>query len=236
MTKTNYLIYGIGLLAQLLFSARLLVQWVQSEKAGKVLSPGSFWTTSILASILLMLYGALRDDVVIIGGQVISYFIYLRNLKLKNLWQDVPFAGRWLAILFPFISLAWLLFYDNHTWAALMAHSRISGVLIAWGGLGQVIFTLRFVYQWYYSEKKQQSLIPNGFWLISLVGSLMIMSYAIFRLDPILFIGQIFGVVVYVRNFIIGSRKPEQTATASHLGPDEVTRPATVGSSLRVPK
>ncbi len=236
MTKTNYLIYGIGLLAQLLFSARLLVQWVQSEKAGKVLSPGSFWTTSLLASILLMLYGALRDDVVIIGGQVISYFIYLRNLKLKNLWQDVPFAVRWLAILFPFISFAWLLLYDNHTWASLMAHSRISGALIAWGGLGQVIFTLRFVYQWYYSEKLGQSVIPNGFWLISLVGSLMIMSYAVFRLDPILFIGQIFGVVVYVRNFIIGSRQQKQAATTQNPESEKISRPAPLSGSLRVPK
>ncbi|PSR52813.1 lauroyl acyltransferase [Adhaeribacter arboris] len=207
MTKTEYFIYGIGLLAQLLFSARLLLQWVQSEKAGKVLSPASFWTTSILASILLMVYGALREDVVVIGGQVISYFIYLRNLKLKNIWQEVPFVIRWLAILFPFFTFAWLLFYDNATWTSLLEHNKISGALIAWGGLGQVVFTLRFVYQWYFSERLQQSIIPNGFWLISLVGSLMIMSYAVIRLDPVLFLGQIFGVVVYVRNFILGTRE-----------------------------
>ncbi|QMU28594.1 lipid-A-disaccharide synthase N-terminal domain-containing protein [Adhaeribacter radiodurans] len=207
MTKTDYFIYGIGLLAQLLFSARLLLQWIQSEKAGKVLSPASFWTTSIIASILLMIYGALREDVVVIGGQVISYFIYLRNLKLKNLWSEVPFVIRWLAILFPFFTFAWLFLYDNYTWNHLLEHNKISGALIAWGGLGQVVFTLRFVYQWYFSERLQQSVIPNGFWLISLVGSLMIMSYAVIRLDPVLFIGQIFGVVVYIRNFIIGTRE-----------------------------
>ncbi|MDQ4139926.1 MAG: lipid-A-disaccharide synthase N-terminal domain-containing protein [Bacteroidota bacterium] len=207
MIKADYFIYGIGLLAQLLFSARLLLQWIKSEKAGKVLSPASFWTTSILASILLMIYGALREDVVVIGGQVISYFIYLRNLKLKNLWEQVPFVIRWLAIFFPLITFAWLFFYDNYTWTYLLEHNKISGAIIAWGGLGQVIFTLRFVYQWYYSERLQQSIIPNGFWLISLVGSLMIMSYAVIRLDPILFIGQIFGVVVYIRNFILGTRE-----------------------------
>jgi len=236
MTKMNFLVYGIGLLAQLLFSARLLMQWVQSEKAGKVLSPGSFWTTSILASILLMLYGALRDDVVIIGGQVISYFIYLRNLKLKNLWQEVPFVIRWLAILFPFISFTWLLLYENNTWAALMEHNKISGALIAWGGLGQVIFTLRFVYQWYYSEKKKESIIPNGFWLISLVGSLMIMSYAVFRLDPVLFIGQIFGVVAYVRNYMIGSRKPAHPVNNSNASSEELIKPLSQKASLKVPK
>lgn len=226
MTKTDYLIYGIGLLAQLLFSARLLLQWIQSEKAGKVLSPASFWTTSILASILLMLYGALREDVVIIGGQVISYFIYLRNLKWKNLWLEVPFLIRWLAILFPFLTFAWLLFFDNYTWTYLLEHNKISGALIAWGGLGQVVFTLRFVYQWYYSERQQQSIIPNGFWLISLVGSLMIISYAIIRLDPILFIGQIFGMVVYVRNFIIGSRQRARLAASIKKKNEEPAAPA----------
>lgn len=206
MTRADYLTYTIGLLAQVLFSARLLVQWFQSEKAGKVLSPTSFWTTSILASVLLMLYGALRDDVVIIGGQVISYFIYLRNLKLKNRWDSVPFLMRWAAILFPFLAFAWLLVYDTAAFAGLMEHHKISGALIAWGGLGQVIFTLRFVYQWYYSERRQQSVIPMGFWLISLIGSLMIISYAIIRLDPVLFIGQIFGVFVYSRNLVLGYR------------------------------
>ncbi|MDQ3290174.1 MAG: lipid-A-disaccharide synthase N-terminal domain-containing protein [Bacteroidota bacterium] len=230
MTKTDYFIYGIGLLAQLLFSARLLLQWIQSEKAGKVLSPASFWTTSIVASILLMIYGALREDVVVIGGQVISYFIYLRNLKLKNLWHEVPFIIRWLAILFPFLTFGWLYFYDNYTWTYLLEHNKISGALIAWGGLGQVVFTLRFVYQWYFSERLQKSVIPNGFWLISLIGSLMIMSYAVIRLDPVLFIGQIFGVVVYVRNFILGSR--EKARTKGSLKQKKEAEPAASAKSI----
>jgi lipid-A-disaccharide synthase-like uncharacterized protein len=216
MDISDLLIYGIGLLAQLLFSARLLVQWLQSEKAGKVLSPTSFWTTSILASILLMVYGALRNDLVIIGGQVISYFIYLRNLKLKNEWDQLPWLVRWGAILFPFAAFVWLLFSDTYSFSYIAEHNKISGALIAWGGLGQLIFTLRFVYQWYYSERRKVSVIPNAFWLISLVGSLMIISYAIFRLDPVLFIGQIFGVVVYSRNLIIGMREARTVSNPEH--------------------
>ncbi|WP_242927014.1 lipid-A-disaccharide synthase N-terminal domain-containing protein [Pontibacter vulgaris] len=207
MDKSELIIYGIGLLAQVLFSARLLVQWVKSEQAGKVLSPGSFWTTSIIASILLMVYGALRTDLVIIGGQMISYFIYLRNLKLKNMWDQVPFIVRWAAILFPFMAIGWLLFSDTYSFSYILEHNKISGALIAWGGLGQVIFTLRFVYQWYHSERLQVSVIPTGFWAISLVGSLMIVSYAVFRKDPVLFIGQIFGLAAYSRNLYLGLRE-----------------------------
>ena len=81
-----------------------------------------------------------------------------------------------------------------------------------WGGLGQAVFTFRFVYQWYHSERLKESVIPNGFWVISLAGSLMIISYAIFRLDPVLIIGQLFGVVAYSRNFYLGlQKKPEPT-------------------------
>lgn len=201
------LIYGVGLLAQLLFSARILIQWVKSERAGKVLSPASFWTTSMLASILLMTYGALRNDIVIVGGQLVSYFIYMRNIKLKHVWEELAWPVRWGALAFPFVATGWLLWSDTYSFSYILEHSKISGALIAWGGAGQAIFTLRFVYQWYYSERQQESVIPIGFWVISLIGSLMIMSYAVLRLDPVLFLGQIFGVVAYSRNFIIGLRE-----------------------------
>ena len=86
---------------------------------------------------------------------------------------------------------------------------------MAWGGAGQVIFTLRFVYQWYYSEKVQESVLPNGFWVISLLGSLMIILYAVLRLDPVIFIGQAFGIVAYSRNLVIGLRQQKSSQTIS---------------------
>jgi lipid-A-disaccharide synthase-like uncharacterized protein len=213
MASYDYLVFGIGLVAQLLFSARILLQWLQSEKAGQVLSPDSFWITSILAAVMLMLYGVLRNDLVIIGGQILSYYIYLRNLYFKQRWQQISWPMQWLALLFPILALTALAFGNHfsftyhYSFAYLKEHSPISGTLLAWGGLGQVVFTLRFVYQWYYSERRQESVIPNGFWLISLAGSLMIITYAVFRRDPVLFIGQLFGLVAYSRNLFLGQHK-----------------------------
>lgn len=218
MTIHDLLVYTLGLVAQLLFSARILLQWLQSEKAGQVLSPASFWITSLLASLLLMAYGLLRLDPVIIGGQVISYYIYLRNLHFKGLWLEVPSPGRWLLLVFPLAALlvltqGWLPGLDaRYSMASLLDHHRISGTLLAWGGIGQVIFTLRFVYQWYYSEKRQESVIPAGFWLLSLVGSGMIVSYAVLRRDPVLFIGQVFGLLAYSRNLALGLRARPSTS------------------------
>ena len=207
MSRSEIGILSLGLVAQALFSARILVQWIKSERAGRVLSPTSFWTFSLLASFLLMLYGMFRQDLVIIGGQVISYLIYLRNLQFKGVWNDLPAWLRWSAVLFPIITVAWLLFGDIYSLAYIWEHSNVSGLLIAWGGAGQVIFTLRFVYQWYFSELAQESILPNGFWVISLVGSLMIVTYAVLRLDPVLLLGQVVGVVAYSRNLYLGLQK-----------------------------
>ena len=204
MSRSELGVYGLGLLAQGLFSARILVQWVRSERAGRVLSPTSFWTFSLLASFLLMVYGVLRNDLVIIFGQVISYFIYMRNLQFKDVWQELPGWVRWSSVLFPGMAIAWLLFGDTYSLEYIWEHSKISGALVAWGGAGQVVFTLRFVYQWYFSELAQESVLPNGFWIISLIGSLMIVSYAVLRLDPVLFLGQVVGVVAYSRNLYLG--------------------------------
>ena len=63
--------------------------------------------------------------------------------------------------------------------------------------------TLRFVYQWIYSNHKGESQLPAGFWIISLIGSLSIVTYGCIRLDPVLIVGQSFGVVSYVRNLCI---------------------------------
>jgi lipid-A-disaccharide synthase-like uncharacterized protein len=73
---------GIGFFAQLLFSARFLVQWLASERAGKSIIPLSFWHLSISGSVLLLAYAIHRRDPVFILGQALGIFIYIRNLYL----------------------------------------------------------------------------------------------------------------------------------------------------------
>ncbi len=73
------MIYVIGLLAQLFFGARTVLQWILSERAKKVLSPSIYWILSILGAYLFFIYGWLREDFAIIFGQIISYYIYNWN-------------------------------------------------------------------------------------------------------------------------------------------------------------
>ena len=73
---------GLGFFAQLMFSARFLVQWLASEKAGKSIMPLLFWHLSIAGSVLLLAYSIYRKDPVFILGQSMGIFIYSRNLYL----------------------------------------------------------------------------------------------------------------------------------------------------------
>jgi len=195
-------INGVGFIAQGLFSARLLVQWIKSERAGRVLSPTLFWQLSLAASFLLIVYGILAKDLTVILGQAVSYFIYIRNLRLKRAWRFIPRYFKVFTLLFPLLAILWLIFASQYNWQHILANNPMS-VVLDWGGRGQVIFTLRFIYQWYHSEKKKRSVLPGGFWVISLTGSLMICSYALFKdLYPII-LGQAFGMIIYSRNLMI---------------------------------
>lgn len=203
----QYLIFGVGLLAQLLFSARLLVQWIASERAKKVLSPTLFWQLSLAASFLLCLYGWLRNDFAIILGQLIAYYVYIWNLKEKGFWIKLARAIRILFLALPIIAIIYSVADWKDTIKNLFQQENIPLALIIFGVVGQFTFTLRFIYQWWYSRKAGESLLPATFWVISLTGSAMIITYAVIRLDPVLILGQATGFVVYIRNLIIGYRE-----------------------------
>ena len=199
-------VYVIGFSAQVLFSARLLLQWIQSERVKKVLTPTLFWELSLMASFLMFVYGWLRDDFAIMLGQSITYFIYIRNMQLQGSWAKLPKALQIFLWIFPFLVIYY--FYNNNKIDIdlLFKNENIPLSLLIWGSAGQILFTFRFVYQWIYSERHKESHLPMGFWLLSLTGSLMILSYAVFRKDPVLLLGQGFGFMIYSRNIILGWR------------------------------
>ena len=195
------------MLAQLFFSLRLLVQWIASERAKKVLSPVLFWQLSLAGSLLFCIYGWLRNDFAIIFGQLISYYVYIWNLSIKGAWDKLPSAAKSLFMILPAAIVGYFFIDRQDIFAYFFRKEEIPLALIIFGIVGQLTFTLRFVYQWWYSRRAEESVLPATFWIISLTGSLMIISYAIIRRDPVLILGQAAGFVVYIRNLIIGSRE-----------------------------
>lgn len=77
-------------------------------------------------------------------------------------------------------------------------HAEMLWVLFGLGA--QLMFTARFLVQWVVSERAGESVVPVAFWYFSLAGGMMLLSYAIYRQDPVFILGQSMGVLIYARN------------------------------------
>ena len=83
---------------------------------------------------------------------------------------------------------------------------------VAVGFGGQALFASRFLVQWIATERRRQSVVPTVFWYLSLGGGLVLLSYALWRRDPVFIAGQSFGLLVYSRNlWFVHQGKPDPT-------------------------
>ena len=87
----------------------------------------------------------------------------------------------------------------------------------AWVGIGfigQALFSMRFIYQWFHSERAKRSVIPEAFWYFSIAGGATLLAYAIHREDPVFIVGQAAGLLIYARNIYFIQRDKRQAAIA----------------------
>lgn len=68
------------------------------------------------------------------------------------------------------------------------------------GFIAQLMFTGRFAVQWFASERAGKMVMPVAFWFFSIGGGILLLIYAIHRMDPVFILGQAFGLFVYARN------------------------------------
>ena len=200
MSELIYL-YSLGFIAQFFFSLRVIIQWFYSEREAKVITPTIYWILSLIGSLLFFMYGYFRDDFAIMLGQFIGYYIYIRNLQLQKKWTDFNITIRQILILLPIIiciERAWNSNFFNLD--SLFYNPDIPQWLLYLGIISQITFTFRYIYQWMSSEVSKVSHLPLGFWIISVLGAVLIITYSIFRLDPVLFFSHIAGIFMYSRN------------------------------------
>ena len=88
--------------------------------------------------------------------------------------------------------------------------SQVEIFFLIVGFTGQALFASRFIVQWIYSEKKGESHIPVIFWYLSIFGGIGLLIYAIFRKDPVIILGQSFGIFIYLRNLILIYKKKNE--------------------------
>lgn len=82
----------------------------------------------------------------------------------------------------------------------------MNAVEAAWtavGFAGQALFASRFLVQWVSSERAGRSTVPVAFWYLSVLGGLVLLAYALWRLDPVFIAGQCLGLFVYLRNLML---------------------------------
>jgi lipid-A-disaccharide synthase-like uncharacterized protein len=75
------------------------------------------------------------------------------------------------------------------------------------GFIGQTMFTMRFIVQWIASEKKKESVIPISFWYLSLAGGVIVLFYAVHRMDPVFILAYLPGNFIYLRNLYFVYKK-----------------------------
>ena len=201
----NLIITIFGIVVQALFSARTLVQWIMSERSKKVVSPVIFWQLSLIASFLFLIYGWLQADFAIILGQFFAFYIYIWNLNVSNRWKRINKALRLLLLLTPPVLIGICAITGQGNFERLWMD--ISFGLLLFGSAGQTLFAFRFIYQWLYSRRLNRSILPNGFWILSIIGSVSILIYGIIRKDPVLILGHGAGFIMYSRNLFLNSNK-----------------------------
>ncbi len=92
---------------------------------------------------------------------------------------------------------------------------------VIFGLLGQLFFTMRFLVQWVVSERSGRSTVPVAFWYLSIMGGLVLLTYALlYRQDPVFTLGQSAGIFVYTRNLVLIRRaRVADLAPAAQRGP-----------------
>ena len=213
---------GFGVLGQVLFTWRIVDQWIHSERAGRSVVPKTFWGTSFLGSVCRVVYDVHRADPVYLSSDLVSGCIYARNWVISRR-PAAPGAGH--AALWPlFVGLA--LFGGAVAQAALSEEDvfRFDGAL-PWrllGFAGSALWSGRFVVQWWESERKGHSHLPESFFWMSLVGSVLLFAYAVWRVDWVNMASFALNPIPYARNLILLRRHASGGPPAS---PDGSTAP-----------
>jgi len=184
----------LGLTGQALFGLRMLLQWVASEKAGRSVVPRWFWHISLAGSACVISYAALVGNLVFLLTALPGAFVYARNLTLRGPTQLVH-----LVHLVPLAAVLGTLV----VWAALQKPLAGPPVLAGVGFAGWLLWMSRFLVPWWISERRGTASLGATFWMVSLVGALLLLVYAAWLRDPVMILAFAVGPVAYVRNLLL---------------------------------
>ncbi len=198
---------ALGLTGQAIFAARMLLQWIASERAGRSVVPRAFWHLSLLASACVGVYAALAGNTVFLLAVLPGAFIYARMLTLRSR-ESLAILS---ALAVPIAAAA--------VWAAL--RKPLSGPILVTsvGFAGWLLWMARFPVQWWISERSGTPGLGKLFWIVSLVGSGLLLFYAAWHRDWVMLVAFGPGPLLYTRNLVLihraGGADPDPTGLAA---------------------
>ncbi len=221
MDTLRSVLYPLGLVANLLFGLRFLIQWVESEKKQKSTVSPLFWILSLSANSVLCFHAWIQLQYPVCLIQALNAVIAWRNL---NLMSHRPSTKNKTVILMVctsvFISALFLT-------QSLISHSLewMRPPTMPWSGThaakasflwhvvglgGMILFASRFWIQWWLAEKNQKSYLSRSFWWTSLFGAALSLIYFARLGDLVNILGYSMGLLPYIRNLMLIKKEPQE--------------------------
>ena len=197
------------------YFSRFFVQWWMSERAGKSVAPPVFWWLSVAGAAALGTYAYLQADSPLFVGYAITFVIYVRNVMIEHLGDRAGKIGTLPALGLGLVAALLMLRYG----ATPAGADTASKPWLVAAFVGQVFFSLRFVIQWYATERAGAAYFPRSFWWCSLIGNVLLLAYAIKRGDPIFIAGFAAGPFVQIRNLMLPVGGPGASGASPSVDP-----------------
>lgn len=228
MEEWRNLLYPLGFLANLLFALRFFLQWMNSEKKSQSHFTLSFWSISLWGSFLMGVHSFIQLQYPVCIVQACNVILCWRNRQLmlfaKNQLMSFSQVCKFLGLVLGGITLAFisvsLLSEGKLEWMRVPDFIELKKVQVslAWnivGFLGTFLFASRFWVHWWRSEENASTALNSHFWIISLVGSVLALSYFIHIFDLVNIIGYSAGTIPYIRNLMLMKKSPMTVSDSS---------------------
>lgn len=211
------LLYPLGFLPGIFFGGRFIYQWLLSESIQKSVVTTLFWRLSIIGNTLLLLHALIQSQYHVATVQTVNAVISWRNLNLMNDKKRVSLNTTIIIMVTCVAAITLFFLFQNmftlgheSVWfripKGIWWNKEEKSVSLIWhmmGIIGLILFASRFWVQWIQSEFEKKSILGSSFWWLSLIGSILCLTYFIHIKDPVNFIGPLFGLVPYLRNLML---------------------------------
>ncbi|WP_201456304.1 lipid-A-disaccharide synthase N-terminal domain-containing protein [Chlamydia sp. 17-3921] len=187
-------LYPLGLVANFFFGTAFILQWWKNKLYKNSFIPKIFWKLSSVGAVMMIFHGFIQNQYPIALLHAINLVIYFRNLNIVSSHAISFQKTLTIIITSPILVLLFFLissYLDPTTqWMAspdvlCLDYSPISIYWHLLGNFGLFVFSARFLFQWYHIEQGHPSEIPEIFWQMSLLGSLLSLTYFIRLGDPV---------------------------------------------------